>query len=76
MAYFDYKRRATSQVNIGGVPLGADNPIISWCFGNAVLEEDHMENVKPVKNPGAPNAKVDVCQCICSCYIMIGNWGK
>ena len=27
MAYFDYKRRATSQVNIGGVPLGADNPI-------------------------------------------------
>ena len=54
----------------------ADNPIISWCFGNAVLEEDHMENVKPVKNHGAPNAKVDVCQCICSCYIMIGNWGK
>lgn len=54
----------------------ADNPIISWCFGNAVLEEDHMENVKPVKNPGAPNAKVDVCQCICSCYIMIGQWGK
>ena len=27
MAYFDYKRRATSQVNIGGAPLGADNPI-------------------------------------------------
>lgn len=53
-----------------------ENPIISWCFGNAVLEEDPMENVKPVKNPGAPNAKVDVCQCICSCYIMIGNWGK
>ncbi|MGN0231831.1 MAG: (E)-4-hydroxy-3-methylbut-2-enyl-diphosphate synthase [Muribaculaceae bacterium] len=27
MAYFDYKRRMTSLVNIGGVPLGADNPI-------------------------------------------------
>ena len=26
-----------------------DNPINAYCFGNAVLDEDHLENVKPVK---------------------------
>lgn len=50
------------------------NPILPWTFSNAVLDEDHMGNVKPVKNPGAPNAKVDPVQCICSCYIMLGQF--
>jgi phage terminase large subunit-like protein len=54
------------------------NPLIAWCFGNAILQEsgDGQENVKPVKNPGTPYAKVDVAQCICTCYIMIGNIKK
>ena len=26
-----------------------DNPINAYCFGNAVLDEDHLENTKPVK---------------------------
>ena len=26
-----------------------DNPINAYCFGNAVIDEDRMENVKPVK---------------------------
>ena len=50
----------------------SQNPIIPWCFGNAVLEEDRMGNRKPVKR--SPSAKVDACQTICTCYIMIGAW--
>lgn len=53
--------------------LFVHNPIIAWCFSNAILVEDQMENVKPKKNPGIPTGKVDICQCICTCYIMIGN---
>ena len=26
-----------------------DNPINAYCFGNAVLDEDKLENVKPIK---------------------------
>ena len=26
-----------------------DNPINAFCFGNAVLDEDKLENVKPVR---------------------------
>lgn len=53
--------------------LFVHNPIIAWCFSNAILVEDNMENVKPKKNPGIPTGKVDICQCICTCYIMIGS---
>ena len=35
----------------------ADNPITFWMFGNAYLEEDRMENKKPVKRKA--NAKID-----------------
>ncbi len=35
-------------VRTGKVAMN-DNPINWYCFGNAVLEEDHNENVKPVK---------------------------
>lgn len=54
------------------------NPILPWTFSNVMLAEskDGQENVKPVKNPGNPAGKVDPVQCICTCYIMIGNWGK
>ena len=34
-----------------------DNPINAFCFGNAVLDEDHLENKKPIKRQIA--AKVD-----------------
>lgn len=34
------------------------SPLIPWCFGNAVLEEDKMENVKPVKRTA--NGKIDI----------------
>ena len=29
-----------------------NNPITRWCFGNAVLKEDHNANVKPIKRGG------------------------
>lgn len=39
-----------------GIAL-ADNPITFWMFGNAYLEEDRMENKKPLKRK--ENAKID-----------------
>lgn len=33
------------------------NPITSYCFSNAVIDEDRMENRKPIK--GKPNDKID-----------------
>lgn len=50
------------------------SPILPWAFGNAVLQEssDGYGNVKPVKR--AANAKVDPCQCICTCYILMGKY--
>jgi len=47
------------------------NPLLPWCFGNCVLEEDRMENVKPVKR--SQNQKVDVAQCCCSCVILLAE---
>ncbi len=44
------------------------NPIIPWCFGNCVLTEDRMENVKPVK--ATSWGKVDVAQCVVMAVIM------
>ena len=35
-----------------------DNPIIRWCFANAMLEYDKFENCKPVKGSGSLN-KID-----------------
>nr|DAJ47716.1 MAG TPA: Large Terminase [Caudoviricetes sp.] len=39
-----------------GIAL-SDNPITFWMFGNAYLEEDRMENKKPLKRK--ENAKID-----------------
>lgn len=44
------------------------NPLIPWCFGNAVLTEDRMENVKPVK--ATEWGKVDIAQCVVMACIM------
>ena len=35
-----------------------DNPIIRWCFANAQLEYDKLDNTKPVKGSGSLN-KID-----------------
>ncbi|MBO5172071.1 MAG: hypothetical protein J6B83_03340 [Bacteroidaceae bacterium] len=48
------------------------NPIIPWCFGNCVLEEDRMGNVKPVKRTA--NAKVDVAICLLMGVIVMERW--
>lgn len=34
-----------------------DNPINAYCFGNAVLDSDHLENCKPIKR--SANQKID-----------------
>lgn len=33
------------------------NPITAYCFGNAVIDEDRLENRKPIKS--TPNTKID-----------------
>ena len=33
------------------------NPVTAWCFGNAVMDEDKLENRKPVKR--TPSGKID-----------------
>ena len=35
-----------------------DSPVIRWCFANAMLEYDKLENCKPVKGAGSMN-KID-----------------
>lgn len=45
------------------------NPILPWCFGNAVLEEDKFQNVKPVKR--SANAKIDMAICTLEGVIML-----
>ena len=52
--------------------LVSPNPIIPWCFGNCVLEEDRMGNVKPVKRTA--NAKVDVAICLLMGVIVMEKW--
>lgn len=34
-----------------------DNPINAFCFGNAILDEDNLENKKPIKR--SPDRKID-----------------
>ena len=34
-----------------------NNPINAYCFGNAVLDEDNLENKKPIKL--TPDRKID-----------------
>lgn len=34
-----------------------ENPINAFCFGNAVLDEDNLENKKPIKR--SPERKID-----------------
>ncbi|MGL5262210.1 MAG: terminase TerL endonuclease subunit, partial [Bacteroides sp.] len=41
----------TSNINF------ANNPITWYCFGNAIIDEDRMENKKPIKR--SKNAKID-----------------
>ena len=33
------------------------NPITAYCFGNAIIDEDRLENRKPIKE--SPNSKID-----------------
>ena len=50
----------------------SENPIIPWCFGNAVLEEDKYENVKPIKRTQA--GKIDVAICALEGVILQDEW--
>lgn len=57
----------------GGTITFSASPLIPWCFGNAVLDEDKFENVKPVKR--SANAKIDVVICILEGLIMMEELG-
>ncbi|MCD8207055.1 MAG: terminase large subunit, partial [Bacteroidales bacterium] len=50
-----------------------DNPIFPWSYGNCVLEEDRMENVKPVK--AGENCKIDPVICLLEGLILMEQTG-
>ncbi|MCD8207512.1 MAG: terminase large subunit [Bacteroidales bacterium] len=59
-------------VAMGAVEF-SQNPLLPWCFGNCVLEEDRMGNVKPVK--AGANAKIDPVICVLEGIIMLEELG-
>lgn len=44
------------------------NPMIPYCFGNCVLDEDRLGNCKPIKR--TQNAKIDIAICLLMGIIM------
>lgn len=36
-----------------------ENPIDTWCLGNAAIEVDNLQNCQAVKIPGQPNKRID-----------------
>jgi phage terminase large subunit-like protein len=42
----------------------SNSPLWSWCFGNAVLEIDNRDNVRPVKRAQTDSCKVDPVQAL------------
>ena len=44
------------------------NPMIPYCFGNCVLDEDRLGNCKPIKR--SQNAKIDIAICLLMGLIM------
>ena len=46
----------------------SDNPMIPYCFGNCVLDEDRLGNCKPIKR--SQNAKIDIAICLLMGLIM------
>lgn len=45
-------------LRLGNIKID-DNPINRFCFGNAVLDEDRMGNLKPQKRQGTGSRKID-----------------
>lgn len=46
----------------------SENPMIPYCFGNCVLDEDRLGNCKPIKR--SQNAKIDIAICLLMGLIM------
>lgn len=42
----------------------SNSPLWPWCFGNAVLETDNRDNVRPVKRAQTDSCKVDPVQAL------------
>ena len=47
------------------------NPITAYCFDNAVIDEDKLENRKPIKRQ--PLGKIDGCITNVMCFWMVQN---
>lgn len=47
------------------------NPITAYCFNNAVIDEDRLENRKPIKY--SPNNKIDGAITNVMCFWMLNN---
>ena len=57
-------------VKTGGIFIN-DNPINFYCFGNAVLDVDRLENCKPIKR--SHNQKIDGVITTLMCVRLIIN---
>lgn len=60
-------------VKTGGVRIN-DNPINAYCFGNAILDEDNLENCKPVKR--AKYSKIDGVITMLMCYRLFMDYER
>ncbi len=60
-------------VKTGGVRIN-DNPINAYCFGNAILDEDTLENCKPVKR--AKYSKIDGVITMLMCYRLFMDYER
>lgn len=49
-----------------------NNPITPYCFGNAVIDEDKMENRKPIKR--TQNGKIDGCVTSVMTFYLYNNF--
>jgi phage terminase large subunit-like protein len=49
------------------------NPIIPWCFGNAILDKDSNGNCKPVKVCNGSSAKIDGLIAVLMCVKLFGD---
>lgn len=51
-----------------------DNGIVAYCFDNAFLDEDKMENKKPIKRKR--NLKIDAVVCVLMCFWLFNNFER
>lgn len=63
--------KALEELVTGGKLLHGDNPVVTWMFGNAVVEMDAAGNIKPTKNPKKARGRIDA---VVTAVMTLGRW--